>query len=211
VTFREISNIGRRHDKPNARSFGADLDGRNARRVTVDLDRHRNLQADARKFHRKNVNSGWPCLRVCEPAQRQRQRVSGDAKAGTRVGPAGYNCDYTLQTHFANDSANLVDAADKAELDRLAAVMTNPKLQFVAGEIDGYTDNVGDAAYNEKLSKERAEAVANYLKSKGVVLGDRFTTKGFGAADPIADNNTEEGRAKNRRVTIRRTDCGPAL
>ena len=134
-----------------------------------------------------------------------------DTKAGTRVGPAGCNCDYTLQTHFANDSANLVDAADKAELDRLATTMTNPKLHFVAGEIDGYTDNVGDAAYNEKLSKERAEAVANYLKSKGVVLGDRFTTKGFGAADPIADNNTEEGRAKNRRVTIRRTDCGPAL
>lgn len=133
-----------------------------------------------------------------------------DTKAGTRVGPAGCNCDYTLQTHFANDSANLVDAADKAELDRLAAVMTNPKLQFVAGEIDGYTDNVGDAAYNEKLSKERAEAVAEYLKSKGVVLGDRFTTKGFGAADPIADNSTEEGRAENRRVTIHRTDCGPA-
>jgi len=133
-----------------------------------------------------------------------------DTKAGTRIGPAGCNCDYTLQTHFANDSANLVDAADKAELDRLAAVMTNPKLQFVAGEIDGYTDNVGDAAYNEKLSKERADAVATYLKSKGVVLGDRFTTKGYGAADPIADNSTEEGRAQNRRVTIRRTDCGPA-
>ena len=133
-----------------------------------------------------------------------------DTKAGTRIGPVGCNCDYTLQTHFANDSANLVDAQDKAELDRLAAVMTNPKLQFVAGEIDGYTDNVGDAAYNEKLSKERADAVANYLKSKGVVLGERFTTKGFGAADPIAANNTEEGRAENRRVTIRRTDCGPA-
>ena len=133
-----------------------------------------------------------------------------DTKAGTRIGPAGCNCDYTLQTHFANDSANLVDAADKAELDRLAAVMTNPKLQFVAGEIDGYTDNVGDAAYNEKLSKERADAVATYLTSKGVVLGDRFTTKGYGAADPIADNSTEEGRAQNRRVTIRRTDCGPA-
>lgn len=133
-----------------------------------------------------------------------------DTKASTRVGSAGCNCDYTLQTHLANDSANLVDAADKAELDRLAEVMTNPKLQFVAGEIDGYTDNVGDAAYNEKLSKERADAVANYLKSKGVVLGERFTTKGYGAADPIADNSTEEGRAENRRVTIRRTDCGPA-
>ncbi len=134
-----------------------------------------------------------------------------DTKAETRVGPAGCNCDYTLQTHFANDSANLVDAADKAELDRLATVMTNPKLHFVAGEIDGYTDNVGDAAYNEKLSKERADAVAEYLKSKGVVLGDRFTTKGFGAADPVGDNSTEEGRASNRRVTIHRTDCGSAM
>ena len=133
-----------------------------------------------------------------------------DTQPDTRVGPVGCNCDYTLATHFANDSADLVAAEDKAELDRLAAVMTNPKLQFVAGEIDGYTDNVGDAAYNETLSKQRADAVANYLKSKGVVLGDRFTTKGFGAADPVADNATEEGRAANRRVTIRRTDCGPA-
>src|SRR3954452_22092119 len=64
-----------------------------------------------------------------------------DTKTGTRVGQAGCNCDYTLQTHFVNDSAILVDAQEKAELDRLAAVMTNPQLQFVAGEIDGYTDN----------------------------------------------------------------------
>jgi len=133
-----------------------------------------------------------------------------DTKMGTRVGPVGCNCDYTLQTHFENDSANLVAAEDKMELDRLAAVMMNPKLQFVAGEIDGYTDNVGDAAYNENLSKQRADAVADYLKSKGVVLGDRFNTKGFGAANPVGDNSTEDGRAENRRVTIRRTDCGPA-
>ncbi len=133
-----------------------------------------------------------------------------DTTMGTRVGPVGCNCDYTLQTHFENDSAMLVAAEDKMELDRLAALMTNPKMQFVAGEIDGYTDNVGDPAYNETLSKQRADAVAEHLKAKGVVLGDRFTTKGFGAADPIADNSTEEGRAANRRVTIRRTDCGPA-
>ncbi len=133
-----------------------------------------------------------------------------DTKMGTRVGPVGCDCDYTIHTHFANDSADLVAAEDKDELDRLAAVMMNPKLQFVAGEIDGYTDNVGEAAYNENLSKQRADAVANYLKSKGVVLGDRFTTKGFGAADPVGDNTTEEGRAANRRVVIHRTDCGPA-
>jgi OmpA-OmpF porin, OOP family len=130
-----------------------------------------------------------------------------ETRLGTRVEPAGCDCDYTLKTHFANDSADLVAVEDKAELDRLAAVMTNPKLNFVAGEIDGHTDDVGDSDYNTKLSKQRADAVASYLKSKGVVLGDRFSTMGFGSADPVADNSTEEGRASNRRVTIRRTDC----
>ena len=129
--------------------------------------------------------------------------------AGKRVGPAGCDCDYTLRTHFAFDSAELT-AEDKTQLDQLATVLSNPKLSFVAGEIDGYTDNVGKPEYNVSLSKRRADAVANYLKSKGVHLGDRFATKGFGEADPIADNKTEEGRAQNRRATIHRTDCGPA-
>src|SRR5262245_26671742 len=61
--------------------------------------------------------------------------VCPDTKPGTRVGPVGCNCDYTLHTHFANDSSNLVVAEDKAELDRLAEVMLNPRLRFVAGEI----------------------------------------------------------------------------
>jgi outer membrane protein OmpA-like peptidoglycan-associated protein len=128
---------------------------------------------------------------------------------GKRVGPAGCDCDYTLRTHFAFDSAELT-AQDKAELDKLAVVLTNPKLHFIAGEIDGYTDDVGEAAYNEKLSKRRADAVASYLESKGVAVGSRFATHGYGEENPIADNKTDEGRAQNRRVTIRRTDCGPA-
>jgi len=126
--------------------------------------------------------------------------------AGKRVDAVGCDCDYTLRTHFAFNSAELT-AEDKAELDQLASTMMNPKLHFVAGEIDGYTDSVGKPEYNLALSKRRADAVANYLKSKGVALGDRFVTRGLGAADPIADNKTEEGRAQNRRTTIRRTDC----
>jgi outer membrane protein OmpA-like peptidoglycan-associated protein len=126
--------------------------------------------------------------------------------AGKRVGPGGCDCDYTLRTHFAFNSAELT-AADKAELDQLVPVLTNPKLHFIAGEIDGYTDNIGKPEYNLALSKRRADAVANYLKSKGVQLGDRFVTQGFGETKPIADNKTEEGRAQNRRATIHRTDC----
>jgi OOP family OmpA-OmpF porin len=132
-----------------------------------------------------------------------------DSKPGTRVGPAGCDCDYMLRTHFASESAELTDE-DKAELDRLATVMMNPKLSFVAGEINGYTDDAGDAAFNVDLSKKRADAVAAYLQSKGVVLGERFATKGYGKENPIADNTTEEGRAENRRAIIRRSDCGPA-
>jgi outer membrane protein OmpA-like peptidoglycan-associated protein len=128
---------------------------------------------------------------------------------GTRVGPAGCDCDYTLRTHFAFNSAELT-AEDKAALDQLATTLMNPKLGFVAGEIDGYTDNVGKPEYNLQLSKRRADAVANYLKAKGVHLGDRFITQGFGEDKPIADNKTEAGRAQNRRATIHRTDCGPA-
>jgi outer membrane protein OmpA-like peptidoglycan-associated protein len=59
------------------------------------------------------------------------------------------------------------------------------------------------------LSKRRAQAVLEYLESKGVAPG-RMTAVGYGESKPIADNATEEGRALNRRVVIRRTDCGPA-
>ncbi len=111
-----------------------------------------------------------------------------------------------LRTHFAFDSAELT-ADDKAELDKLIAILLNPKLSFIAGTITGYTDNVGKPEYNVGLSKRRAQAVADYAKSKGLHFGDRFEVIGKGEADPIADNKTEDGRAQNRRVTIRRSDC----
>ncbi len=137
-------------------------------------------------------------------------RASPLPSLGRRIGPSGCDCDYTLQTHFASDSAELVDE-DKAELDRLAEVLKNPNLHFIAGSVDGYTDDAGDDAYNKTLSKQRADAVAEYLTSKGVQMGDRLVTQGLGEENPIADNTTEEGRAQNRRATIRRTDCSPAM
>ena len=68
-------------------------------------------------------------------------------------------------------------------------------------EVGGYTDNRGAAALNEKLSRKRAQAVANYLVSRGV-KADQLTAKGYGAANPVADNNTAAGRAQNRRVEL---------
>jgi len=68
-------------------------------------------------------------------------------------------------------------------------------------EIEGYTDSVGSDAYNMKLSERRAEAIRNYLVRQGIEAS-RISTQGFGKTKPIADNNTAEGRARNRRAEI---------
>jgi OOP family OmpA-OmpF porin len=126
--------------------------------------------------------------------------------AGRRVGPAGCDCDFTLNLKFAFDSAVLTDA-DKAQLDQLAEVLKNPKLGFIAGEIEGHADSTGDDAYNQGLSQRRAQAVADYLTAAGAAVSGKFTAVGYGETRPEADNGTEEGRAQNRRVVVKRNDC----
>ncbi len=87
-----------------------------------------------------------------------------------------------------------------AELDRLRHIMeTNPGLRV---EIDGYTDDVGSAAYNRELSQRRARSVVEYLAEHGIDR-DRMKPVGYGESKPIAPNDTESGRAKNRRVEVR--------
>ena len=68
-------------------------------------------------------------------------------------------------------------------------------------EVAGHTDSKGSDKYNQKLSKQRADAVRDFLISKGV-SADRLTAKGYGESQPVADNATEEGRFKNRRVEL---------
>jgi len=82
-------------------------------------------------------------------------------------------------------------------LDELSVLLQKkPKFKLL---IDGHTDNVGKAAYNMKLSQNRAGAVKKYLVDKGID-GTRITAKGYGMTKPIASNKTAEGRQKNRRV-----------
>jgi outer membrane protein OmpA-like peptidoglycan-associated protein len=68
-------------------------------------------------------------------------------------------------------------------------------------EVDGYTDNVGSDEFNQTLSEKRAGAVRDYLTSEGVPA-DSITTKGFGKTNPVASNDTPEGRQENRRVEL---------
>jgi OOP family OmpA-OmpF porin len=125
---------------------------------------------------------------------------------GDRVGPHGCTCDVSVSVHFAFDSAELT-AEDRALLDGVAARLN--ELEFVGGEVAGHTDSTGDRTHNLGLSKRRAQSVLEYLEARGVAPG-RMTSVGYGPDYPVADNATAEGRAQNRRVVIRRTDCGPA-
>jgi outer membrane protein OmpA-like peptidoglycan-associated protein len=84
-------------------------------------------------------------------------------------------------------------------LDKLADMMNaNKDIKIL---ISGHTDNVGNAAYNLDLSGKRVKSVAAYLQTKGID-SSRLKSQGFGSSKPIADNNTEEGKQKNRRVEV---------
>lgn len=125
--------------------------------------------------------------------------------AGDRVGTHGCSCDVTVQLQYEFDSDRLT-AEDKVKLDAVADRLR--ELTFESGEVGGYTDSTGDDAYNLELSQRRAQSALDYLAAKGIAPG-RMTARGYGEADPIADNSTPEGQALNRRAVIRRTDCGP--
>jgi outer membrane protein OmpA-like peptidoglycan-associated protein len=86
------------------------------------------------------------------------------------------------------------------ELDRLVEILQDfPKNKV---EISGHTDNQGGDAYNNKLSQQRAQSVVDYLVSKGMP-NSKFIAKGYGKSKPVAKNDTEEGRAMNRRVEFK--------
>ena len=98
--------------------------------------------------------------------------------------------------NFQLDKA-FIPEVNKPVLDRAAEIMQKvPDMQLM---IIGHTDSQGSDAYNMDLSRERAESVKEYLVSKGVDAS-KLTTKGMGEQDPIADNSTEQGRFRNRRI-----------
>jgi outer membrane protein OmpA-like peptidoglycan-associated protein len=100
---------------------------------------------------------------------------------------------------FEKDSATIKET-DKTigTLNKLAEIMTTHK-DITKLRIEGHTDNRGKAKHNEKLSQQRAEAVAKWLSEHGVDP-TRMTTKGFGASHPIVPNDTADHRQANRRT-----------
>ncbi len=102
--------------------------------------------------------------------------------------------------HFEFNSAKLT-ATDKEKLNVIAARLKKDAANAQL-KVTGYTDSVGSEAYNLKLSKERAQAVVNYLIDSGVPRSQFVSVAGGGESNPVASNQTPEGRAQNRRTVI---------
>ena len=99
---------------------------------------------------------------------------------------------------FDFNKSNLADAA-KVQLDKFAVDMADMTETNI--NVYGHTDNIGTEAANKSVSTKRAKAVANYLNSKGIAK-ERLLAEGLAYDFPVASNDTEEGRAQNRRVEI---------
>ena len=99
---------------------------------------------------------------------------------------------------FAYNQSELMPEA-RSELDSLMAKLQNTDV--VSVKVIGHTDSQGSDAYNQKLSERRASSVAAYLLSQGLAP-NKLTSEGRGESQPVADNDTEEGRAQNRRVEL---------
>jgi outer membrane protein OmpA-like peptidoglycan-associated protein/tetratricopeptide (TPR) repeat protein len=113
--------------------------------------------------------------------------------------PIEVNAAIVLKNIFFESNKYELKKESEAELNEVVQLLKeNPTLRI---QINGHTDNSGKAAENQGLSENRAKAVTNYLTSKGIAA-TRLSSKGFGDTQPVADNATVEGRAKNRRTEL---------
>jgi outer membrane protein OmpA-like peptidoglycan-associated protein len=103
-----------------------------------------------------------------------------------------------LYINFDTGKATIKPESQEIIDEVVTALKGKPQLNV---KLEGHTDNVGNAAANKKLSDDRAKAVMETIAAKGINKA-RLSAEGFGLDKPIADNNTEAGRAKNRRVEL---------
>lgn len=125
-----------------------------------------------------------------------------NTRAGARVDVKGCEIREVIElpgVNFETNSDRLLPGTEQILADAAATLVMN---QDLVVEVAGHTDSAGSAEYNEGLSERRANTVRDYLVSRGVNPGN-LTAKGHGEAEPVADNATAEGRARNRRVELR--------
>jgi len=134
------------------------------------------------------------------PAPRAAAPAAAPAPAARPAPPpaAATKVTYAADTFFDFDKS-VLKADGKAKLDDLVGKVKAINLEVIIAV--GHTDSAGSDAYNQKLSVKRADAVKAYLTSKGIEK-NRVYTEGKGEKQPVADNKTDAGRSKNRRVEI---------
>ena len=108
--------------------------------------------------------------------------------------------EFILKDVFFDTGKSTIKQASFKTLNDLAEVLKIKNTMVI--EIQGHTDNVGDEAANQTLSEARANAVKTYLISKGI-KAELIKAKGYGSQLPVADNQSEEGRSKNRRTSLK--------
>ena len=133
-----------------------------------------------------------------KPAPEPAPAPKPEPKPEPKPKPVAEKVTFAADVLFDFDKS-VVKPDGKAKLDDLASKVRGVNLEVVIAI--GHADSIGSDAYNQKLSVRRAESVKAYLVSKGIEA-NRIYTEGKGEKQPVADNRTREGRAKNRRVEI---------
>jgi outer membrane protein OmpA-like peptidoglycan-associated protein len=143
---------------------------------------------------------------VQQPFEPQPIRARRPPPAPPRVVLTPSSIQITEKIQFALDSAEIL-AASHGLLGEIAGVLKeNPQIDVL--QIEGHTDITGSADHNRKLSQRRAESVRDFLVRYGIV-GKRLVCRGFGPDRPVADNASEEGKERNRRVEFNIVKQGP--
>ncbi len=139
----------------------------------------------------------WYKLTIIEKKEMSQQVVADAKTMGEGIEAVGHVAVYGIYFDFNKADVKPESEAALKEITKL--LQQNPKLKIY---VVGHTDNVGALDYNMKLSQQRADAVVRELVSKYKIAADRLKSGGVGPLAPVASNDTEEGKAKNRRVEL---------
>jgi outer membrane protein OmpA-like peptidoglycan-associated protein len=151
--------------------------------------------------HRTQLGPAAPAPGVANRLAGEAPATSGAPQFASTSDTDGHPLSNLDNLRFASGPSVLPSDAS-AQMDRIAGMMkADPDLHLT---ISGFTDDGGSASERLRISRSRADSVKNALVARGIAR-DRIATEAFGSENPIADNATAEGRAKNRRVSMRVT------